>query len=58
MKLNWGEVWDEWDTWLIREQEKRTKNCACCGETSGGVVLWEEQQKKLMQLIDKKLRTK
>ncbi len=53
-KINWEKVWDKFDIWF--GEQKPAQRCKTCGLKGLEDVEWEEQQKKIQQLISAQVR--
>jgi hypothetical protein len=54
MKINWKKVWVEWEKWWSKKT--KTKTCTLCGHSGIDIPEWEDQQKKIQQIVDKQLK--
>lgn len=52
-KINWKEIWSDFDKWI--DNHKRPC-CDKCGKINYNHPEWEDQQKKIQQLVNKKIR--
>ena len=55
-KIDWKEIWDEFDVWSSNRDKDET--CTKCGHKERWYPDWEEQQKKIMRLVNRQLRKK
>ena len=55
MRIDWQQLWDEFDDWA---QEDRSKHCGKCGHTERNYPEWEDQQKKIEKLVSRALKEK
>jgi len=56
MKVDWKEVWEKFDKWLLKQEEKG--KCNKCGRKDWAAY-WEYQQKaiqRLERLVDNQLK--
>lgn len=53
-KINWKRVWGKFDIWFDKHKDK--PQCKTCGHTELMELEWEEQQKKIQQLVAAQVR--
>lgn len=53
-KISWIRVWDNFEKWMIERED--SGYCSKCGHLTD-YPEWEEQQKKIQQLVSRQLRS-
>lgn len=53
MKIDWKRIWEKFD---IQIENRKSKKCRTCGHTDYNFSDWEDQQRKIQQLVNAQVR--
>ena len=49
-KVDWDNVWSEFCAWLSKLED--IPNCSTCNGSMGKFPEWDEQEKKIQEIVD------
>lgn len=54
--IDWKKVWKDFEVWF--QDKDKVKHCKHCRTYISKAPSWEQQQKKIQQLVNKQLKNK